>query len=219
VQSKLGAVEAELARTELATATLTQEIASINTTLDVRTQAQREAERESANSGAALRQMDAEAARIQARLQQWQLAVGRNNDQRQQRQDLIARKRDEAGSLEAQRQTAEALVAELTEKIAALRLSREELQLAASAAAAALAGLEERRRNANANFEQTRRLFESQTQRIAQLDHQIAAAAGEKQSRESEGAGNCGERDAFFGGFWSAGGDGRAGHATAGVAA
>jgi chromosome segregation protein len=188
VQSKLGAVEAELAKTELAIATLAQEIASLNATLEARTQAQREAERESANSGAALRQMEAEVARIEARLQQWQLATGRNNDQRQQRQDLIARKRDEAGSLDAQRHTAEGLVAELTEKIAALRLSREELQLAASAAAAALAGLEERRRNANANFEQTHRLFESQSQRIAQLEGQIASAAGEKQSRETETA-------------------------------
>jgi chromosome segregation protein len=188
VQSALGAVEAELAQNELATATLTHEISSLSSTLEGRTQDQREAERESAHSGAALRQMESEAARIEARLQQWQLAIGRNNDQRQQRQDLIARKREESASLEAQKQSADIQVAELTEKIAALRLSREELQLAASAAAAALAGLEERRRNANANFDQTRRLYEGQSQRIAQLDAQIISAAEEKQRRENETA-------------------------------
>jgi chromosome segregation protein len=188
VQSVLGAVEAELAQNELATATLTHEIASLSATLEGRTQDQREAERESAHSGAALRQMESEAARIESRLQQWQLAVGRNNDQRQQRQDLIARKREESASLDAQKLSADVQVAELTEKIAALRASREELQAAASAAAAALAGLEERRRNANANFDQTKRLFEGQSQRIAQLDAQIISAAEEKQRRENETA-------------------------------
>jgi chromosome segregation protein len=186
VQSKLGAVEAELAQNETASATLAHEITSLTATLETTTHDQREAERESANSGAALRQMESESARIEARLQQWQLAIGRNNDQRQQRLELIASKREEAARLDTARIAAETQVSELAEKIAALRLDREALQLAASNAAATLAGLEERRRNANANFEQTSRLFESQSQRIAQLDAQIVAAATEKQSREAE---------------------------------
>jgi chromosome segregation protein len=186
VQSKLGAVEAELAQNETASATLAHEITSLTGTLETTTHDQREAERESANSGAALRQMESESARIEARLQQWQLAIGRNNDQRQQRLDLIASKREEAARLDTARITAEAQVSELGERISALRQDREALQLAASAAAAALAGLEERRRNANANFEQTSRLFESQSQRIAQLEAQIIAASTEKQSREAE---------------------------------
>ncbi len=77
-------------------------------------------------------------------------------------------------------------MSELTERIAGMRASREELQAAASAANAALAGLEERRRNANANFDQTNRLYESHSQRIGQLEQQIATAAGEKQRREEE---------------------------------
>jgi len=130
--------------------------------------------------------MEQESARIESRLQQWQIAAGRNSDQRQQRQDLITRKREEALSLDSERQKTEQQVAELTETILSLRLSREELQVAASAAAAALAGLEERRRNANANFEQTNRLYESQSQRIAQLESQLTSAASEKQRREEE---------------------------------
>jgi chromosome segregation protein len=188
LQTKLAGVEAELSQNELSTLAIARAIAEDTTALDTRNHERRDAERESANSGAALRQMEQETARIESRLQQWQIAEGRNKDQRQQRQDLIARKREEAASLDAERQRAEQQVAELTEKILSLRQSREELQLAASAASAALAGLEERRRNANANFDRTNRLFDSQSQRIAQLETQITSAASEKKRREDETA-------------------------------
>jgi chromosome segregation protein len=188
LQTKLAAVESYLKQNEFDTAALTREIAEHTTTLDSKNHERRDAERESANSGAALRQMEQEASRIESRLQQWQIAAGRNSDQRRQRQDLIARKRDEATRFDAERANIEAHVAELSEKILALRLNREELLAAASAAAAALAGLEERRRNANANFEQTNRLYANQAQRIAQLEAQLTSAAEEKQRRESETA-------------------------------
>ena len=58
--------------------------------------------------------------------------------------------------------------------------------MAAATAAAALAGLEERRRNAQSNYEQTTRLFNGQRQRIDQLDQQLGAAASEKLRREEE---------------------------------
>ncbi len=184
--TKLKGVEEELAANELATVALTREIADHTTSLDSKNHERRDAERESANSGAALRQMEQEAARIESRLQQWQIAAGRNKDQRQQRQDLIARKQAEAAAFDAERAHTEQQIADLTEKIQALRLTREDLQAAASAAAASLAGLEERRRNANANFEQTNRLYANQSQRIAQLEQQIASAANECRSREEE---------------------------------
>ncbi len=188
LQSKLAGVEAELAENESATATLGREISDHTTSLDAKNHERREAERESANSGAALRQMEQEAARLESRLQQWHIAASRNKDQRQQRQDLIARKRDEASTFEAERTTIEQQVAELTEKILSLRSNREELQAAASTAAAALAGLEERRRNASANFEQTDRLYQSQSMRITQLESQLTSAATERQRREEETA-------------------------------
>jgi chromosome segregation protein len=188
LQNKLTGVETELAQNELDTATFGREISDHTTALDARNHERRDAERESANSGAALRQMEQETARLENRLQQWQIAANRNKDQRQQRQELISRKRQEAATFEAERATIEQQVAELTEKILSLRISREELQAAASAAAAALAGLEERRRNANANFEQTNRLYESQSTRIAQLDLQLVSAAAERQRREEETA-------------------------------
>lgn len=186
IEKKLQAVEAELSQNELATAALTREIAELQSMLEAKNAERRDAERESANTGAALRQMESEAARIERRLQEWQVAAGRNKDQRQQRLDLIARKREEASAYEAERSGIEAQLAELAANIASLRTAREEQQAAASAATAALAGLEERRRNANANFEQTNRLFQSQQQRIAQMQSQLASAAAEKLQREEE---------------------------------
>jgi len=188
VQTKLEAIEAELSKNELATLSLTREIADLTIALDAKNHERRDAERDTANSGAALRQMESETARIARRLQEWQLALERNKDSRRQKHELIAAKQEEAARLEAERAAIEQQVAQLTEKIATLRLNREELQLAASTAAAALAGLEERRRNANANFEQTNRLFESQSTRIAQLEAQLEAAASERQRREEETA-------------------------------
>jgi chromosome segregation protein len=186
VQTKLEAIEAELSQNELYTHALTREIEALQQSLEAKTASQREAEREGANSGAALRQMESETARIERRLEEWQLAIARNQDQRQSRQDLIARKRDEATALDSERASMDQQVAELTARIAALRASREELQAAAAAASAALAGLEERRRNADANFEQTSRIYASQEARIAQLAQQLDSASAEKQRREEE---------------------------------
>ena len=70
------------------------------------------------------------------------------------------------------------------------------LQQAAAQASAALAGLEERRRNAQANFEQTTRMFNSQTQRIGQLEQQLASAANEKLRREEETASLAAQHEA-----------------------
>ncbi len=188
VQTKIAALEADFSQIEMATLALSRDIAETTSALDSKNHERRDAERESANSGAALRQMESEVGRIERRLQEWLISAERNKDSRRQKQDLIARKGEEAGRFEAEREGIEQQVAELTEKIAALRANREELQAAASEANAALAGLEERRRNAAANFEQTRRLFESQQQRIGQLEQGIANAASEKQRREEETA-------------------------------
>jgi chromosome segregation protein len=186
VQAKLEGIEAELSKNETATLALTREIAELQATLEAKNNERRDAERESANSGAALRQMESEAHRIESRLQQYQLAAARNKDQRGQREDFIARKRDDAARFTTEQAALDAQVNELGEKILSLRAQREELQAAASNANAALAGIEERRRNANANFEQTNRLYNGQKQRIAQLESQLSSAQAEKQRREEE---------------------------------
>jgi chromosome segregation protein len=183
---KLKALEQQLAATDLRTATLQHELAEHTRMIDGKNHERRDAEREAANSGAALRQMESESARIERRLQDWMLATDRNRDARNQKTDLIAARQAQAAALEAERAALEANLAEITAQVEALRHQREELQQAAAQAAATLAGLEERRRNAQANFEQTTRLYNNQQQRITQLDHQLASAANEKLRREEE---------------------------------
>jgi chromosome segregation protein len=186
VQHKVEQTEQELAKTDLATAELGRQLAELSVAIEGQTIERRDAEREAANSGAALRQMESETARIERRLQDWSLATERNRDARNQKTDLVARKQQEAESLETERAALEGSLAELQGHLDELRGQREQLQQDAAQAAASLAGLEERRRNAQANFDQTSRLYNSQNQRIQQLDQQLAAAASEKLRREEE---------------------------------
>ncbi len=186
VLENAGRVEADLSQTELTTATLAKQIAEAVSAIDARNNERREAEREAANSGAALRQMESETARIERRLQDWQLSTERNRDQRDANIDLIARRRREAARLDAEHQAVEAAIAQVQATLDDLRQQRDHRQQGSAGAAAALAGIEERRRNAQANFDQTHRLASGQRQRIQQLEQQLASAVAEKQRREEE---------------------------------
>jgi chromosome segregation protein len=186
VQQKLDATEAQLVQAELEAAGLEREVRELTAALDSKTVERRDAERESANSGAALRQMEQETARIERRLQEWVLAAERNRGARAQKQELIARRQQEAAAFETEREGLEAQLAELQGQLEGLRAQREGLQQAAAEASAALAGLEERRRNAAANYEQTRRMADAQGARIAQIEQQMEAAGAEKVRREQE---------------------------------
>ena len=197
LSAKLEAAQADLSRTDVATATLTRQIAEITATIDAHTHERRDAERESANSGAALRQMETETARIERRLNDWQLATERNRDGRNSKADLIERRNGEIAALDAEHAALDVRLAELTASLNGLRSGREALQAAAAAAAADLAGLDERRRNAQANFDQTTRLVNGQNTRIGQIEAQLASAAGEKQRREEETATLAGQHGAL----------------------
>src|SRR6202012_2293422 len=100
VQQKLDAVEAELSQADTHAATLQRQIAELTTSLDTASDERRAAERESANSGAALRQMESESNRIERRLEEWSLAAERNRDRRTKNQDLISARSEEAAKLE-----------------------------------------------------------------------------------------------------------------------
>jgi chromosome segregation protein len=186
VQQKLDATETQLAQAELEAVGLEREVRELTAALDSKTVERRDAERESANSGAALRQMEQETARIERRLQEWVLAAERNRGARAQKQELIARRQQEAAVFETEREGLEAQLAELHGQLEGLRAQREGLQQAAAEASAALAGLDERRRNAAANYEQTRRMADAQGARIGQIEQQMEAAGAEKVRREQE---------------------------------
>ena len=186
VQKRLAGAEAELAQTDLNTASLGRAIVELQARLEARGQERRGLERESANSGAALRQMESETARIERRLQEWQLTTERNRDQRNGKADVIDRRRGEAAALDEQHAELERQMVALGGELVDLRSEREQKQGAAAEAAAALAGLEERRRNAQANADQTTRLLGAQRGRAGQMEAQMAAARAEKLRREEE---------------------------------
>ncbi len=186
VQQKLDVTEGELAQAEMEAAGLERDLRDLTATLDRKTMELRDTERESANSGAALKQMESETARIERRLHEWTLAGERNREARAQKQETIERRRQEAAVFEAEREGLEMQLVELQQQLNGLREQREALQQAAAEAAAALAGLEERRRNAAANCEQTQRMFDGQAGRIAQIEQQMEAASAERLRREQE---------------------------------
>ena len=188
VRQKLSNTEATLSQTELTLAGLDRSLRELQSALDSKQHERRDLERESANSGAALRQMEQETARIERRLQEWTLAGERNRDARSAKQELIARKQQETAGFEANREQLEQQVADLQQRLEGLRAERDGLQQAAAEASAALAGLEERRRNAAANFEQTNRMLQAQNARIQQIDQQMQSASAEKARREQESA-------------------------------
>ncbi len=96
--------------------------------IEAKNHERRDAEREAANSGAALRQMESETARIERRLQEWMLATDRNRDARNQKADFIAQRQQLAAEVEAERSALEAGLAALTVEVEQLRGRREELQ-------------------------------------------------------------------------------------------
>jgi len=186
IQTKLDHLETELSQTDLHANALARRVAELTVTLDSTSNARRDAERESANSGAALRAMESEATRLERRLQEWTLAAERNRDSQNQKQDLIGRKREESARLEEERRNIEITLGELQQKIEALRLEREDAQTASTAASAHAAGIEERRRGAAANFEQADRIHSAHGQRITQMEQQLGSAATDQQRREEE---------------------------------
>ena len=89
-------------------AALTRSIEELTTQLEARSEERRQAERDTANQGAALKQMEAEVQRIDRRLQEWTLQAARNKDAREAKQAVIEQKREEAARLEAEHKQAEA---------------------------------------------------------------------------------------------------------------
>jgi len=186
VREKLEKTEAALSQADATLAGLDRELRELTAALEGKQIERRDLERESANSGAALRQMEQEIGRIERRLQEWTLAGERNRDARAAKQELISRKQHEAAAFEAEREGLEQQMAELQQRLDGLRAERDGLQQAAAEASAALAGLEERRRNAAANFEQTTRMVQAQNVRIQQIEQQMQSASAEKARREQE---------------------------------
>jgi len=186
IQQKLEAVESELGRSEITVAELGKNLAELTRQLDLKSEERRNAERESANHSAALRQMESEVQRLERRLQDWTLQNERSKDARAAKQAFIEQRREEEQSLTAKQVAVEATLSELHRSVEELRLAREEAQQQAAQVSAELAGLEERRRGAQSAFERVDRMFVDLMQRVNHNEHQLAAASAEQRQRLQE---------------------------------
>ena len=185
-EMQLGLLERDLGQAELEAATLTRQIEELTTTLEARSEERRQAERDAADQGAALKQMENEAQRIERRLQEWMLQAERNKEAREAKHAVIEQKREEAVRLEAERATAEASLEEHQNKLVTIRQTRETLQHDAAKLTAELAGLEERRRGAEAAFQRIDRLHADLERRVLAIEQQRAAAEAEREQRIKE---------------------------------
>jgi chromosome segregation protein len=185
-ESRLGTLESGLMQAETETAALTHEIEALAARVEALGEERRQAESESANLGAALKQMEAESQRIERRLEDWTLQAARNKDACEAKRLAIAEKREEATRLEAEHRQAEAGLDGMTAQLEGLRQKRETLQQEAAQVTAELAGLEERRRGAEAAFQRIDRLHADLERRVQAIEQQKIAAASEREQRASE---------------------------------
>jgi chromosome segregation protein len=185
-QKKLSLVEAELGKAEITAASLARLLQELAGRSERISEERRNAEKESANQSAALRQMDAEVARLERRRNDWLVQSERNKDQRQARHASIETQREETARLEAEHAAADTKLNELQHDIEELRFQREEAQQQAAAISAVLAGLEERRRGAEAAFTRIDRMYGDLERRVNQLEQQLASATAEEQQRTRE---------------------------------
>ncbi len=193
-QKKLAHIERELSEAETRTATLAKTVADLTKTLDAKSEERRQAERESANQSAALRQMEMEVQRLERRLQDWNLQCERNRDARRGRETFLDQRREQSEKLEAEHGSAEAAIEELQRSVAGLRAARDQAQQEAAQISAELAGLEERRRGAEAAFARIDRMRRDLESRVSQITGQLAAARAEQDQRARENEQLAGNR-------------------------
>jgi len=187
-EAKLGKLEVDLSLSETEVQTLTRTIEELTAQLESTSEERRQAETETANQGAALKQMEAEAQRVERRLQEWSTQAARNKDAREAKYQVIEQKREETQKLETEHRTAEAALDELQAQLALLRQTRESMQQEAAQVTAELAGLEERRRGAEAAFQRIDRLHADLERRVLSIEQQRTAAEAEREQRIRESA-------------------------------
>jgi chromosome segregation protein len=187
-EMRLATLDRDLGQAELEAAKLTRQIEEMTALLEARSEERRLAERDAADQGAALKQMENESQRIERRLQEWMLQAARNKEARDAKHAVIEQKREEAVRLEAERTTAEAALEEQQSRLATMRQTRETLQHEAAKLTAELAGLEERRRGAEAAFQRIDRLHSDLERRVLAIEQQRAAAEAEREQRIKESA-------------------------------
>ncbi|MFZ1012692.1 MAG: chromosome segregation protein SMC, partial [Terracidiphilus sp.] len=188
LDAKLAGLEHNLGQIDTEADSLSRRIEEFAAQLEVKSEERRQAERDTADQGAALKQMEAETQRIERRLQDWTLQAARNKDAREAKHEIIGQKREEAERLEGDRVAAEAALDAQQQQLTTLRQKREGLQQEAAHVTAELAKLEERRRGAEAAFQRIDRLNADLERRVLAIEQQQAAAVAEREQRTRETA-------------------------------
>jgi len=187
-QNRLGKLESTLSQAESDAASLARDIEIQVATLESESEDRRRAETESANLGAALKQMEGESQRIERRLQEWTAQAARNKDACEAKRQSIAQKREETARLEEEHSKAEGGLDEMQAQLDLMRQKREGLQQEAAQVTAELAGLEERRRGAEAAFQRIDRLHADLERRVLSIEQQRTNATNEREQRIQENA-------------------------------
>ena len=183
-EGRLAKLETGLAQAEAEAAALTQAIEELAAQLEARSEERRLAERDAANQGAALKQMEAETQRIERRLQEWTAQAARNKDAREAKRSSHrpeARGTAAPGGRAPHGRSRRSMSCRPNWPCCAQK--REGLQQEAAQVTAELAGLEERRRGAEAAFQRIDRLHADLERRVLSIEQQRAAAAAEREQR------------------------------------
>ncbi len=182
-QQALAATEDKLAAAEMEAARFAHLVTELSTRIESKSAERRKAEQESANTGAALRQLEAEVGRLERRLQEATLNSERIHNSHAEKLAWVEARREEAEQHEARRAEFERQIADAHNALDGLRSARDTAQHAASTAAAELAGIEERRRGAAASAERLARMVEELRRRVQALNGQIESAIAEQRQR------------------------------------
>jgi len=185
-ESRLDRLGSAMAQAETETIALTREIERLTAQHETLSAERRQAESESANLGAALKQMESEAQRIERRLEDWTVQSVRNKDACELKRKSIEINRAEMTRLEGEHAQAEAGLDSLQSQLDSLRQKREVVQQEAAQLTAELAGLEERRRGAEAAFQRIDRLHGDLERRVLGIEQQRSNAIAEREQRTNE---------------------------------
>jgi len=185
-QQALAQVEEALVQADVKTAELGHATTELARQIEVKSTERRKAEQESANTGAALRQLEAETSRLERRLNESTLQADRNQDAQAQKSAWVTERREEVERHEQERLKFEQQMNESQGALETLRAARDAAQQQLSQASAELAGLEERRRGAAGSAERLERMFLTLQQRVQQLGQQIDSGDAEQKQRAIE---------------------------------
>jgi chromosome segregation protein len=185
-QQALARAEEILAKIDMRTAQLSHAVEELSGRIETKSAERRQAEQESANTGAALRQLEGEVSRLEHRLSEWTLQAERTRQAHAEKTAWVSERREEVERHDRERIAFERQLNEAQDSLEALRQARDAAQQQLSEASVALAGLEERQRGAALSAERLDRMVQGLQQRVYQLEQQIASGIAEQQQRALE---------------------------------